>query len=240
MNKVFLILLLSLPFVMSLVGCEGDTIVKSPSNLVEGIQITGTGSAFGEPDVAVLNLGVSVEKSSVREARDEAAAVMQKMIASLKANGVLDKDVQTQQFSVQPQIVFEGRQPVIRGYLVTNIVSIKVRNIAKSGEIIDGVVEVGGDPVRVNSISFEIDDPSKLQAQARIEAMKDAQAKAESLAKQGGIKLGKPISISENIGFVPPPIFFDKAAVGRAEVATPIQPGQLKITITVSVIYDIE
>jgi len=232
-----LLLLLSLPLVVTIVACDGDTItVESPMQIVKGIQVTGSGSAFGKPDVAILSLGISAEKVEVQEAREEAAAAMQKVIDSLKDNGVVEKDIQTQHFSIQPRYDYIDNQQVLRGYLVTNTVSTKVRNIETVGKVIDDAVDAGRDLIRVQSIVFTIDNPKELQNQARVEAMKDAYAKAEALAEQGDVELGKPISISESMGY-PIPSSFDKE---RLTSTTPIEPGQLEITVTVTVIYDIE
>jgi uncharacterized protein YggE len=234
----FFLLLLGL-YMVTIVAC--DTInVESPMQAAEGIQVTGSGSAFGEPDVAFLYLGISVERNSVREARDEAAIAMQKVVDSIKSNGVAEKDIQTQNFNIQPQYDYIDNRQVLRGYLVTNTISIKVRDTKIVGEVIDDATVAGGDLIRVNSITFAIDDPKELQAQARIEAMKDANAKAQTLAEQGGVKLGKPVSISESMVFYNSTSYersFDK---GQPMPTTPIEPGQLEITITVSVIYDIE
>jgi len=202
MSKFFgILLLLSLPLVVTIVACDSDTItVEPPMQIVQGIQVTGNGSAFGNPDVAILNLGISAEKPEVREAREEAATAMQKVLDSLKDNGVAEKDIQTQHFSIQPQYDYIDNRQVLRGYLVTNIVSTKVRDIETIGEVIDDAVDAGGDLIRVQSIIFTIDDPKELQNLARVEAMKDANAKAQTLAEQGGVKVGKPISISETLG----------------------------------------
>jgi len=230
------LLLFGLLMAITIVACDGDTITIEPSQMVQGIQVTGSGSAFGNPDVAILSLGVSVERTSVEEARDEAATAMQRVIDSLKENGVAEKDIHTQRFSIQPRYNYIDGKQVLRGYEVTNTVATKVRNIDTAGEVIDDATTAGGDLIRVQSITFSIDDPKELRNQARVEAMKDAHDKAETLAEQGGVELGKPISISEVAGYSSVPSF-DKE---RASSDTPIEPGQLEITITVTVVYEIK
>ncbi|MBM3242390.1 DUF541 domain-containing protein [Candidatus Poribacteria bacterium] len=109
-----ILLLLGL-YMVTIVAC--DTInMESP--MVESIQVTGSGSVLGEPDVAFLNLGISVERNSVREARDEAAFAMQKVVDSIKSNGVAEKDIQTQNFNIQPQYDYSDNRQILRGYLV--------------------------------------------------------------------------------------------------------------------------
>ncbi len=227
------------------VGVQGDLKEGAVLRIINSdattptIQVTGNGSAFGEPDIVILNLGVSVQKGSVKEAREEAAQAMQKVLDTLKNNGVLGKDIQTQQFSIQQEFDFVNGRREFRGYRVTNTASAKVRNLDGIGQVIDDAAEAGGDLVQVQSIQFAIDDSKELQVQARVKAMQDAQAKAKTLAEEGGVMLGKPISISESSSSSPFPV----AARGSFDAAlatTPIETGQLQVTVTVNVVYEIE
>lgn len=235
-NNLWGLLFLILPLIISFTGCEDTVNVTLPSEEIQGIRVTGSSSAFGEPDIAILRLGVSTERDSVEEASEEAAFAMQRVINSLKENDVGEKNIQTQQFSILPQYDYVEGRKILRGYRVTNIVSAEIRNLKKVGNVIDDAAKAGDDMVQIQSIQFDIDDRKKLQEQARVKAMKDAKAKAEILAEEGGVKLGKPIYISESIDSYVPNYSFDK----RAEGATPIETGELEVRITVSVIYEIE
>ena len=206
------------------------------------VQVTGTGMVAGEPDVVMLSIGVSVEKDSVKQARSEAAEAMGEVIESLKGNGLLDTEIQTQYFSIQQRFNYVKGKREFRGYNVTNTVSAKIRDLDTVGNVIDSAAEAGGDLVEINSIQFSIDDTTKLKMKARVAAMQDAQAKAQTLATEGGVRLGKPISISESENFYAPlsrNLGF-ALADEAASVDTPIQSGQLQITVTVNVIYGIE
>jgi uncharacterized protein YggE len=203
------------------------------------IQVTGSGAAVGEPDVVLLSLGVSVERESVKQARADAAEAMQGVIDSLKGNGVADLDIQTQHFSIHQQFDFVNGRREFRGYNVTNTVSAKIRDLDVVGQAIDDAAEAGGDLVQINSIQFSIDDTAELRMQARVAAMQNAQAKAQTLATEGGVMLGKPISISEGgSSFVSQP--FARGLAEDAGVATPIESGQLQVNVTVNVVYEIE
>ena len=207
------------------------------------VRVTGTGIVAGDPDLVVLSIGVSVERDSVKQARTEAAEAMAGVIESLKGNGLLDPDIQTQHFSIYQRFDYIKGQREFRGYNVTNTVSAKIRDLDTVGNVIDDAAEAGGDLVEINSIQFTIDDTTKLKMQARVAAMQDAQAKAQTLATEGGVTLGKPISISEGDFYVPQPISFEFASFAdsaAATVDTPIQSGQLQIRVTVNVIYEIE
>lgn len=226
--------LLSL-WISSLPGCEENITLNLPREFVEGIQVTGTGSVLADPDVAILNMGVSVERRSVKEAADEAAEAMEKVISSLKGRGVADEDIQTQNFSIQPQYDYVDGKQILRGYKVINTLRVKIRDLSSVGEIIDEVVIAGGNSLRVNSILFSIDDPGKAHEEARVKAMEDARRKAEILARESGVKLGRPISISELVSPIPRGGYEWKEGV-----VTPIQPGTLEVKVTVSVVYSIE
>ena len=152
--------------------------------------------------MVVLSIGVSVERESVKQARTEAAEAMAGLIESLKGNGLLDTDIQTQHFSIHQRYDYIKGRREFRGYSVTNSVSAKIRDLDTVGNVIDDAAEAGGDLVEINSIQFTIDDPTKLKMQARVAAMQDAQAKAQTLATEGGVTLGKPISISESGGLL--------------------------------------
>ena len=206
------------------------------------VRVSGTGIVAGDPDLVVLSIGVSVERDSVKQARTEAAEAMAGVIESLKANGLLDTDIQTRHFSIHQRYDYSKGRREFRGYNVTNTVSAKIRDLDTVGNVIDDAAEAGGDLVEINSIQFTIDDTTKLKMQARVAAMQNAQAKAQTLATEGGVTLGKPISISESGGFYGPQPFYAEVAFAddTAAVETPIQSGQLQITVTVNVVYEIE
>jgi uncharacterized protein YggE len=159
---------------------------------------------------------------------------------AIKGDGVADKDVQTRQFSIEPEYQYpDGKQELI-GFRVTNIVEVKVRDLDRVGEVIDDVAAAGGEVVQVQSLSFTIEKPEELRAQARKDAMADARTRAEDLAELAGVKLGKPISVSESAS-APPTPFSEKATMGvGGQEATPIQPGELEVSVTVDVLYAIE
>ena len=225
-------------------GCETQFVTPMlPSPESRSVHVTGTGSVTGEPDIATLYLGVSVEKETVEEARETAASAMTGVIDALKDNGIADRDIQTENFSIYPQYDYTDMGRVLRGYRVNNTVNARVRELESLSDIIDDAVTAGGDIVVVNSIQFMIEDPTPLQAQARALAVKDAEAKAQTLAEAGGVTLGKPITITETSYAAGPPIAYAEEAAfaddsGRS--STPIQAGELTVTVNVTVVYEIE
>ena len=217
--------------------------VLSSSATDRTIHVTGSGSVTGEPDIASLDIGVSVEKESVAEAREEAASAMTALIAALQANNVDEKDVKTENFSIHPQYDYTDDGRVLRGYRVNNTVRAKVRDLTTLSDVIDDAATAGGNSIVINSIQFMIDDTTPLQAQARSLAVKDAEAKAQTLAKASGVRLGEPITITESTYFEGPPIPFATAEAAfddAARSSTPIAPGELAVTVNVAVVYEIE
>jgi len=221
---------------------SGNTFMlqDSTNNQAQGITVSGQGSVTAEPDTALLSLGVSVRANTAREARDAAAEAMTKLVDSLKGNGIEEKDIKTTQFSLTPEYDYSivGRTRLI-GYRVTNMVSIKVRDLGRVPEVIDEAVDAVGDPIQISGISFTVDDPNPLLAQARADAMADAKAKAQQLAELAGVDLGKPIAISETTVGGGSSLVFQEARAA-VDQTTPIEPGQLEITTDVQVTYAIE
>ena len=108
------------------------------------------------------------------------------------------------------------------------------------GTLLDDAVSSGA--TRIFGISFEASDMESLKSQARDQAMANASAKAQQLAKDGGVTLGRAISIEESDtgGVNPVQAVAPRAAAAPAAVTTPVQPGQLQVSTTVRVIYAIQ
>ena len=214
---------------------------STANGAAEGISVSGTGRAFAEPDTALLSMGVSVLADSAREARDRAAGHMNGLLDSVKGNGVDAKDIHTTQFALNPEYDYGDRTPTIIGYRLTNSVSVTVRDLDRVPEVIDEAVEAVGDPIQISGVTFTIEDPEALLAGARAKAMADAKAKAQQLAELGGVTLGKPIAINEGSTGGPPPVFYRGDELqAAAEAATPIEPGQLELSVNVSITYAIQ
>lgn len=223
-------------------ACTENTTIQTAQEQTDGISVSGSGTATGEPDVAVLTLGVEAEAPSVGEARTQAAESMDAMLAALREGGLAEEDIQTTRFSVFPQYDFvEGRQE-LRGFAVNNTVTAKIRTIDTTGEIIDAAVTAGGDLARIDQLQFTIDDPTALEDEARREAMADARARAETLAEEAGVDLGDPRAINESGGALPR-VFEGAIAADIAfqeDADTPISIGELEVRVNVQVVYGLE
>ena len=223
-------------------GVSTETLVAllAEGDSAGGISVSGRGIAVAAPDIASLSIGVSTVRDSARQARDDAASLVTDLIDSLVENGIAEEDYHTSQFSIAPEIDYRSNgQQVIRGYRVTSTLAVTVRDLDRVGEVIDDAVDAVGDPIRVEGVTFSIEDPLALQSEARALAMADAKTKAEELAALAEVDLGKPITISESSAGGVPPVFFQTADLAQT-AETPISPGQLEITVSVQVTYAIQ
>ena len=164
------------------------------------------------------------------------------MLDSLKTNGVANEDARTVEFQVNPQYDYNGSRQTLRGYQVSNTLTIRVRKLDTLGKVIDDATAAGGNNTIIRNIAFSILDPSKPQAAARDLAVKDAKSHADTLAKTSGVTIGKVISISESTSSAQPPLPYAAAAprTGAADITTPIESGQLKVQVNVNVTYAIQ
>ena len=229
---------------------RASTGLTSISSQQAGIWVNGVGTVVTEPDFTNLSLGVEARASTVTVARDQAAVAMTAIVAFLTSNGVAERDIRTQSFNISPQYTFRERledglrtnERVLTGYQVTNTLSVKVRDLDQTGAILDGVVKAGGDLVRVNGISFSVDDPSPLKVQARELAVQEAMKKAQELATLAGVGLGQLVFISETSST---PIFNQVEARGdfalaSSFTATPISGGETQIQVSVQAVFAIQ
>ena len=206
------------------------------------ISITGEGKVAGVPDVARIQLGYSVEKKTVAEAQKENTAKMNAVIDKLKKDFKIDaKDIKTANYYISPQYDYSnnGKQ-TLRGYLVSQNLDVKVRQMDKVSAIIEASAVIGLN--QVDNLSFEIDNPEKLKEEARAKALEQAKAKAGALSDIVGVKLGKIISFSESSnGGQVPPYLIDKMAdgFGGGGAAPAIEAGSNEIIIIATVEYEI-
>jgi hypothetical protein len=162
---------------------------------------------------------------------------MQSVFAALKKLGVADKDMQTSNFSVSPQMSdANGQPPHVAGYQVNNDVSVRLDDVSKLGAALDALVAAGAN--QMNGIDFTIKDSAPLLIDARGQAVADAKAKAETYAKAAAVSLGPIFSISENENSGPRPLFAPMPMV-RAAKAVPVAAGEESVTAQVSIVWEI-
>lgn len=230
---------------VALAGCAGKTTVNVPSTTdTTGVSVSGHGEVQAPPDTGYLDIGVQVTKPTVAEARDAAATSASAVIDSIKKDGVDAKDIQTTNLSIQPQMDYSKPNvaPTVTGYTVTNTVTVKIRKLDDFNKIFDDAAAAGGDSARVQDVRFGIENNQALLQQARAAAMNDAKAKAQDLAKAGGVTLGKVISITESQSSPPPPVYAKTALAAPATggQSTPIETGTNSVVVDVQVRYAVD
>src|SRR4051812_32040197 len=229
-----------LALVAATCGSGTTTNVQNGDNQPHGVSVAGEGKVQGKPDLALLSLGVSALADDVATARDRASTELDAMIASMKKNGVGDKDIQTQQLNISPEYDYSNGKQLLKGFRVSNTVTAKVRDINATGKVVDDAVNAGGNDVQIQGVSFTIDKPDDLQRQAREQAIADARDKADTLAKASGVSLGDAISITEGGGVQPVAASPDALDRAGSAAQTPIQPGELDVAVTVNVTWAIK
>ena len=205
------------------------------------ISVSGTGEVTGTPDVLIVDLGVQVLRPTVGDATGEAARLAQGVIDALLAEGVVEKDIQTTNYSIRPEYDYRNDTQTLRGYRVSNTVSAKIRQMDKAGDVIDAAAAAGGNDAIVNNIRFDLEADGPLVTAAREAAWNDAKAKAEQLAALAEVQLGQAVSISETSSPAPPPIAYASATAEAArDFVTPIQAGEASVSVVVTVQFGID
>lgn len=195
--------------------------------------VTGGGSVFVVPDIAKISAGISANAPTIKGAQDQMNTIINKVSQSVKNLGVDGKDIQTTSYNIYPS--FDSQR--ITGYSASTNLSIKVRNIEKVNEVIDAATAAGAN--QVGGVSFDIDDKTKTENDAREKAVSDAKQKAQTAAKIGGFSLGRLVNYSE--GFQNPmPIRAMGAVLSKVESApTQVETGTNEIKISVTLSYEI-
>lgn len=200
------------------------------------ITVSGRGEVEIETDLAVVNIGVEVTKLKAKEAFDENSKIMNRVRQALKRMGIDKKDIKTIRFSLNPQYEYHSGLRKFVGYEMSHTFQVKIRKLSITPDVLDKATEAGAN--NVGGISFTIDNPGKYESKARKRAVKNGQAKARELAEASGVKLGKVVNISEG-GYRPIERSDLPKTFSRGAEPPPIEPGQLKIQVRVTLQYEI-
>jgi len=206
------------------------------------ILVTGEGEAAIAPDMALLSLGVMREAATARKALDANNQAMAEVIAAMKELGIAERDLQTAAIQIVPRYNYSNRpdgtqNAELVGYQVTNTLSVRVRDLKRTGEILDRAVTLGVN--QGGGIQFVNNDPAATITEARKKAVADASAKARTLAEAAGVGLGQVLEISEQ-SFMPPPMPMQAKTFDRAESAVPIEAGENSYRVQVNVTFALE
>ncbi len=223
---------------LSLVGLStGPLLAAEPSRT---ITVEGHGEVMAPPDSASVSAGVTTQARTAAEALSANASAMNSVFAALKRMGVQDKNIQTSNFSVEPQYApynanNQDRQRIV-GYQVSNQVNVVLDHVSNVGPAIDTLVAAGAN--QMNGISFMVHDPKPMMDQARTSAVEDAMARAAVLTKAAHVSLGPILSIAESSNVPPGPI--RPMVMMKAVSSTPIATGEQTISANVSITWEIQ
>jgi uncharacterized protein YggE len=205
------------------------------------ITVSGEGEATMAPDIATLTIAVMREAKTARDALTANNDAMAAVIAAMKSSGVAENDLQTTGIQINPRYDFPqkpdgGQEAVLAAYQVTNTLSVRIRDIEKTGEILDKSVSLGVN--QGGGITFSNENPAQAREEARKKAVADAISKAKTLAEAAGVSLGNVLEISET-GPTSPPIPMAQAKF-RAEVAdAPVEAGENAYRVEVTMTYEL-
>lgn len=204
------------------------------------ITIQGEGKVTSQPDLAKIDLGVTTDGATVKEAQKNNTQKMNAIIAAVKDLGVAAKDMQTANYSIYPKYQYDQGKSTIIGYTVSQDVTVKVRDLDKAGDILAKGGELGAN--QIGGVQFTIDDPQALKVEARSKAIDDARTKAQALAKQLGLSIVKVVTFAESSGNVIPPQPYYAKAMDMASSVAPvpeIASGSLDVVSDVSVTFEV-
>jgi len=203
------------------------------------VSIQGEGQASAAPDEAVIGGGTQVQARTAKEAMDGNSTAMRQVLEALKQAGIAERDVATSALSLRPVIEQgSGNRPRVTGYAAGHRITVRVRDLARLGDVLDRMVAGGAN--QIDGLDLTVSNWSAKVDEARVAAVADARRKAEALAQAAGARLGKVVTITEHGGATPPPMVRSSAArtlsySGPAPVAT----GDQTFRLSVSVVWEL-
>ncbi len=200
------------------------------------LDVTAVGRVSRTPDLATIRAGVVTQAATAAAATAENAARLAKVVAALKAAGIADRDLSTSNLSLSPQYRYADKQPpVITGYQASNTVSVRFRDIARSGRVLDTLVAEGAN--QIDGPALSLDKPEAALDEARSQAITVAKARADLYARVAGLRVERIVSIDENGEDAggPPPVFYRARAMAADSAPTQILPGETDVSVTIAV-----
>ena len=238
-NKLYLVIaVLSIAILLMAFASYNRPLAIPGQEEEHTLSVSGSAEKSTAPDTASLSIGVVVQTSTAQKASDGNAVLMGAVIKELKNLGLEDKDIQTSMLSIQPVYKYNGAR-TIDSYSASNNVRVTTEKLDMVSEIIDRSTAAGANQIGGVSFSVSEEKQKELRDELLAEAVKDASSKANILAENLDVRIVgvKSSSISER-GF--PQQFLEVAAFAEERAATPIQPGEIDVSLSVQVTYIVE
>jgi uncharacterized protein YggE len=215
---------------------------RGPDALPDGITVSGEGEVEGAPDTLSVDLGVTIKRDTVGDAVAASSERATAVIDAVKAQGVDDADVQTRNYSVNQEFRYpENGNPIPDGFRVNNTVTVRVRDLATAGAVIDEATAAGGDDIRVDTVSFSLENDGPALTAARDNAFRDAQEKAKQYAGLADVSLGRAQAISDVVVTPISETYTGDLArtYAATDVSTPIEAGEVTTRVTVNARFEL-
>ena len=225
----------------TLAACGNSSAAVSTSSTCSSIPTVtshGQGSASGTPDMATVDLAVQTQDSTAAAALDQNSADTNSLLKTLFANGISKSDVQTSGLSLHG--IYGGPTPAITGYQVANTVTVIIHSVSSTGTIIDSAAKAAGNSIRINQISFSIQNPSALFGQARAEAVNQAAIEANVMATSAGKHLGALCSLNDATPSSVPRNTSSYNTASGISSSVPIQAGSQQVKAKVTAVYRLQ
>jgi len=206
---------------------------------IRQITVTGQGAIETAPDMATITVGVTIEAKTAADALGKNSTATAVVLDRLSALGIDRRDLQTRDLSLSPRWASRSSSnegpPEISGFVATNTITVRVRDLPKLGEVLDAVVRDGANTF--HGLSFGLQEPRPATDEARKQAVADAIAKATLYAQAAGVALGDVLSISEDRAAAQP--FGGVEMVRMASDVVPVAEGELMIGANVTMVFAI-
>ena len=227
-------------FLVGVQGLAADD-QASVAGMERTVQVQGEATITAQPDQAKMTFGVQTEGATAEEALKRNSELMNRVIQALKQAGVPQRDIQTSQLSVYPNMRYpepDGReaQPTVVSYTAVNQVSLTTHNLNQVSSLVDAAVQAGAN--QVHGIQFALSDPEAVYEQALTQALALAKRRAEHLSQAAGARLGAIVRLQSG-GGNPVVVPYAREAVQMKDASVPIEPGVINIHAEVTATWEL-
>jgi uncharacterized protein YggE len=204
------------------------------------LDINANGEVTRVPDLATISAGVVSRAATATSAIQQTASRMARVREALRRAGIADRDIQTSNVSLNPDYVYATNEPPkLSGYSATNQLTVRFRDIASTGRILDALVGEGANQISGPNLSIE--HPEAALDEARAKAVAAGRARADLYARSLGMRVARIVSVAESGGYAPPPPMVPMVMAARAESGqTSIDPGEQKLQVGVAMTFELQ
>jgi hypothetical protein len=235
-------LALVLATMVAMIAPAGGALAQSPEPLRDTIKVVGVGTAFTNPDIAYISLGVDTANPNISEAVNSNNSTVEAVQAALVGAGIADGDIRTEGLYIYREQIYDNGMPTDNAlFRISNAMRVTVRNIESIPSVLQAALDAG--VTNVNNVQYDVADKSAIQSEARAAAIEDAKAKAAELAELMGVQVGDVVAISE-YSYSATPYYsnggFGGGGGGAGGVTPPpVQGGALAVDLSVEVTFAI-